>query len=387
MNSFYTLKESEQNTLFLILRHLFTNIYKILSELDPKEAEIFQTNNHYYHEQENSHDHNHDHKGCSEELLKYMFIPRDKMTFFQKDLDDMLKTYNFKDYIPSFLEDLSKKFFNIKKNGIKDKLDWNDEAEKFVINQVSSQGVNHLLLSELRKKARKDDYIDSKQPLLLATPNSWYEKYPKIKLDFIKSDTIKEFFSKGYSVQDFSNSYDLHSNLFTETIYFYHEGRFEAPSQQEQDVRNDRLLNFSFSMLESRSTPSLYELCKCLVAIPFELNSKANLIAQASESFQLSYFKKNGFHKVHFDSAFEKERDTGRKISIIYMFNEEKNKTSKVNLFNSKKESIAELVISSCQLLMIKSRVHSYEITDIAPNSFILRYWVNGPSDESNQRF
>lgn len=389
MNSQYTLNISEQNTLFLIFRHLFTNIYKVLSELDPKEAEIFQTNNHYFHEQENIHDqqHDHSHKSCSEELLKYFFIPRDKMTFFQKDLDEMLKDYNFKDYISIFLEDLSKKFFNIKNNGIKDKLEWNDEAEKFVINQLTSQGVNTILLNELRKKARKDDYIDSKQPLLLATPNSWYEKYPKIKLDFLKPETIRDFFSKGYSYQDFANSFDLNINLFNETIYFYHEGRFEAPSQLENDSRNDRFLNFTFSMLETKSTPNLFELCRCLIALPFEFNSKANILAQASESFQLSYFKKNGFHKLHFDSSFLKEKDTGRKISILYLFTDDKKKSAKITLFNAEKEKIDEIILTPCKLFMLKSRIQSYELTEISSNSFILRYWINGPSDESNLKF
>ncbi len=102
--------------------------------------------------------------------------------------------------MPTALNTIALKYKNIKDSGVKDKLKWDEETERFVMKQTMEAGMSSLLIAEVRKNSRKEDYIDSKQPLLLATPNSWYEKWPKIKLEFLLSDTMKSLFEKGYAV-------------------------------------------------------------------------------------------------------------------------------------------------------------------------------------------
>jgi hypothetical protein len=84
MQSNYSLNEKESELLLKIIKKNFINLFKILHELDPKEGEIFQKNNHYYLEQDHDHDHAHDqnHSACSIELVKKFYIPEDKMTYF-----------------------------------------------------------------------------------------------------------------------------------------------------------------------------------------------------------------------------------------------------------------------------------------------------------------
>jgi len=370
-----SLSETEYKELIAILKDNFINLYRILLEVDPKEGDLFQKQNQYYHDKIDGAHHN-----CKDTMNKF-FIPESEMTYCQKILYEMTKDYKLKETLPPILDELYKKYQNIKKGGIKDNLEWNKETEKFVLTQVLTQGIVHMFAKEMRSQLTKENFVDSKQPLLLATPNAWYEKFPKIKLDFLLPDSIKSLIERGFAIQKkFIEESDFPKMLHNEVIYFYHEGRFEAPKDEQS--RNDRTLSFSLQSLDEKSVKHLYKICVICSALPFELNLKANIICQVSETFQLSYYKTQGFHKAHFDSSFDSSKDNGNKISVIYLISNSSNGKADIKLFEENDINKFEQVeIKSGDILLLKSRVRAYEINNITEGSFLLRYWVNGPSD------
>jgi len=404
------LEVQEVKKLISIIKKDFINLYRILYELDPVEAEKFQNLNHYYfdkahcksekcdkdhhhdhdhshshkHEEHSGHKHDHDH----EAVMKEFFIPENELSFTQKLLYDLYKDYKFEQILPEILNELGKKFNNIKQGGIRDKLGWDEKAEEFVLIKVLSEGLTKEIVNRLRKEMQRDQLVESKQPMLLATPQSWYEKFPKIKLDFLTSDIIKTLFDQGYVIKsNFVDEVGYTSALDNEVKYFYHEGRFEEPVVSESKTRNDKLLTFSFTDVDPKSSRALYHLCRSLTAFPFEMNLKASIYSQVSEVFQLSYFSENeSFQHVHYDSSFKEKFDNGKKISALYVFSE--NSKAKLKLVIHKKEStevLEERDLEVGSVCLLKSRVIPYALKDIPAKTFILRYWVNGPADSANQ--
>ena len=400
MNNKISLEAQEVKALISIIKKDFINLYRILYELDPVEAEKFQNLNHHYfdkahcksekcdsdhhHHEHSGHKHDHDH----EAVMKEFFIPEKELSFTQKLLYDMYKDYKFEQILPEILDDLGKKFNNIKQGGVRDKLGWDEKAEEFVLIKVLSEGFTKAIVNKLRKEMQRDQLVESKQPMLLATPQSWYEKFPKIKLDFLNADIIKNLFEQGYIIKpNFVEETGFTSALDNEVKYFYHEGRFEESVISERKTRNDKILTFGFTDVDPRSSKALYHLCRILTALPFEFNLKASIYAQVSEVFQLSYFSENSsFQEVHYDSSFKEKLDNGKKISALYVFSE--NSKARPKLVIHQKDSsevLEEKELEVGGLCLLKSRIIPYALKDIPAKTFILRYWINGPADTANQ--
>ena len=158
--------------------------------------------------------------------------------------------------------------------------------------------------------------------MLLATPQSWEQQHPEIKLDFLPSEALSAIDKLNYAViKGFINNRDFSRKLYKELNYLEIDGKFDE-AINEKNVRSDRILWISLSDIDKNSYRNLYFICHILSSIPYELNKKTQIYAQASELFQLSFFNSDGsFHKKHMDSSFEKEYDNGRKLSVMYFCN------------------------------------------------------------------
>lgn len=84
-----------------------------------------------------------------------------------------------------------------------------------------------------------------------------------------------------------------------------------------------------------------------------------------------SYFKEKGFHKRHQDSGVSS--DTGKKFTVILAL-----ERTEVTLYSGDGVE-TELTMEARDLLILKSRVFSYETKCPNPRSFMLRYWISGP--------
>ena len=293
------------------------------------------------------------------------------------------------------LEKLAETFFRIKNQGIKDKLPWDKENEQYVLHEVLREGVQKEFLIEIKKRMLQEQKIDSKQPGLFATPSVWERQHKDIPLDLLKSNTIENLILKGYGFQNDFMSSDFVRALYKELHYLSLEGKFEEMIQ-EQEVRNDRCLWVTLSEIEKKDFKFLYHLCERLSALPYELNKKnTQLVAQISETCQISYFPENSYHKLHIDSAFEGKLDNGKKITCLYFCNidpDNKIESAKIRVYNQvlvkgKEDIYEEFDMEWDGLLVMKSRKVGYQILEGKGKRFIVRFWINGPADFIKKEF
>jgi len=275
---------------------------------------------------------------------------------------------------------------------------WDAQTEQFVIKEVLREGCVVEMIKIVKEKIQEEQSCDSRQPLLLATPNVWKEKYPKLKLDFLEGDVIRDLVNNNYAYKpNYIDELDFDKLLVDEISYFEHEGRLDSIQGAEALIRNDKVTWVNLHDIKAEKSRKLYHLIQIFNALPFELNLKANLYTQISEVIQLSAFPKGeeALHKLHMDSAFEKKLDTGRKFSVLYFcFKNDDGKSLPVMRLKRKvlekekgewEEEVKELSVGSNSLVILKSRLIGYEIQ--APENvklFVVRYWIHGPGDLTN---
>ncbi len=56
-----------------------------------------------------------------------MHIPESERSAIEKCIGNIVNKIQLRDTLPQLIENLQKKYFNIKNGGLKDKLNWNDE--------------------------------------------------------------------------------------------------------------------------------------------------------------------------------------------------------------------------------------------------------------------
>jgi hypothetical protein len=87
------------------------------------------------------------------------------------------------------------------------------------------------------------------------------------------------------------------------------------------------VLSYNFTEIEKiEEFKDLHAVTRNLYFLPFELNMHASTLAlQVSEHFDISYFAQDhAYHHKHMDSSLAKDQDTGLKLTIIYILNDDK---------------------------------------------------------------
>ncbi|KRX11086.1 hypothetical protein PPERSA_05195 [Pseudocohnilembus persalinus] len=374
------------------------------------ESDIFKQKNQYYHDlkhkdkQKNKHDHS---QGgcCGSTFHSKIYIPINERNQLEKVCGEVFDKHKLVNMIPEFLDFAGEKFFKIKEGGIRDNLQWDLKTEQYLLHEVMKQAVENFFLQKIKKLLQKDQKIDNAQPLLLATPAGWEQQNPKIKLNFLSPDSLKQLHEDNYTIiPNFTKNLDYVRALYKELRFIERDGRFDFPAGEEE-LRNDKILWLDLQQIDKDQFSKLYFICNILTSIPYELNKKdMKYYALSSEMFQLSYFSEHDtFQKVHMDSHFDSKKDTGRTLSVLYFSNNEFDlKYSKTEIEKMQKEKNAVLRIYQNEekskhidieqqadtLVLLKSRIIPYEILpNKTEKKFILRFWVNGPQDKENRRF
>ncbi|KAM3142275.1 hypothetical protein pb186bvf_005684 [Paramecium bursaria] len=376
------LTEEQTKQLVKIFRKYFLNAYKMIFMIDQKQADNFKDRNIYYYEQQHQnhnhkHDHNHDQKsGCCGTFFAKIYIPYKEQTPLEKIVHESFSKFNVKENMPKLLKYCSDRFMNIKKGGEKDKLVWDTEAEVYILNEVLREGLQLYFQKEIKKQMQTEHVIDSKQQLLLATPQTWTSKHPKIPLEFLSGPFIESLMKKGHGqMNPFIKNKDFTRALFKELDYLERDGRFEDQIQ-ESGIRQDKTLWVTLSQIEKESFKNIYFIAHILSALPYELNSKAQILAQISEAYQFSYFNKQRTqHKMHYDSSFEKNLDTGKKVTILYACLEDEHSQNRVIVDG------VEYVLEQDIMIGLMSRKVPYEVIGDGSKFFLVRYWIDGPSN------
>lgn len=99
------------------------------------------------------------------------------------------------------MNDLGKKFFNIKKSGISDGQSWTQETEAYLVKEVLKEGVKRHFLKILQNSMQKRHKSDSTEVGLHATPISWKQKFPDHPLNTLEPMTISILDHQGYAIE------------------------------------------------------------------------------------------------------------------------------------------------------------------------------------------
>ncbi|CAK78632.1 unnamed protein product (macronuclear) [Paramecium tetraurelia] len=364
---------SDQEILLVkIFRKYFLNAYKLIFSLDQKQADRFKEKNTYYYTQQHKdchHEHKDDDRNCCGSFFAKVYIPEKERSALEQIVFEQLSKNNIRAKLPQILDYLQQRFNSIKKSGKKDNLQWDVETEVYILNEVLREGLQFYFLKEIRLEMQKEQYIDSKQQMLVATPQTWINKYPKIELNFLSADFMYDLMNTGWSVMNkFINNNDYCHALFKELDFLERDGRFEEVQTELQ--RDDKTFWLTLSQMDKDSFKNLYFISHILSALPYELNSKnKDLLVQISESYQISFFGgKDKKHKKHFDSSFDKKADTGKKFTFLYVVN-----PVTIEIEEQK------ITLQPDNIVGLMSRKIPYALQSNDGRAFLIRYFIDGP--------
>ena len=202
------------------------------------------------------------------------------------------------------------------------------------------EGCQAFFLGKIRVALKQKSKVDAKQPMLMAIANTWYNKYPTLKLEFLTAEFISNVSNNGFAIdQHWCRDLPPLESLKAELGFFEKDGRFdELPSQQ--DLRNDRVMWLPSGL---PPTSGFTQVVTKLYSIPFELTSKTPMVCSISESIQFSYFKANGLQKNN------STKDTGVKFTVLLPF-------EKINVKMRSLTNELTLEVLPGSLLVYKSR-------------------------------
>jgi hypothetical protein len=288
--------------------------------------------------------------------------------------------------LPSYLDQVSTIFENIKAKGRKDGLEMDKDTEKKVLAQVLEEGLTRRLVQEVNKLNRKEEETFSKQPMLLAYPSGYREK-AFCELDALTIPTVQSLMENDWAVQDDIFDYDSAHSTFAEAESLDFDGRFEELMQQKlKGIRNDSVLWIYKHIIDAaiegkHETPihltlsyckSLKKISDFFFSLPFELNKKTKLGLQITDCISLDCFSVDNFHKAHLDSGFGKE-DTGRKVTCIYVISNSDDHVIEVNG--------QAVQLKNNRLILAKSRKVSIGIPPVREKLFLAYFYILGPCD------
>ena len=156
------------------------------------------------------------------------------------------------------------------------------------------------------------------------------------------------------------------------------EGKFEVrrPKSSIQAAtselsQTDKFLDYTLAKIDKlEELQYLKHLSTFLFYLPFEINQRAQLNLQVSETFQLSYLdsgtSKDSYIRDRRDSGFENKTDSGIKLTILYVINGDQGKSSTLTLTSNSEISEndkAEVELLGNTLVLFNARAFSYSIS------------------------
>ena len=353
----------------LLIEHI--DVHKVIYLIDREAAQKFK---------EKTHGGGHcGHKHHSIEL-------NESTTHLEKLVAEVTSRSSLYAILPSYLDQVSLIFENIKAKGKKDKLEMDKDTEVKVLEQVLEEGLTRRLVQEVNKLNRKEEETFSKQPMLLAYPSGYREKCNE-ELDYLPMETVSTLMEQDWAIQDDFLDYDTSHGLFSEAESLDFDGRFEELMQQKiKGIRNDSILWIYKHIIDAavegkHETPIHLTLSYCkylkklndlFFSFPFELNKKTKLGLQITDCMCLDCFSVENFHKSHFDSGFGKE-DSGRKITCIYIISNSDSDTIEINN--------QQVSLKNNRFLILKSRKVSISVPPVQSKVFLAYFYILGPCD------
>lgn len=80
-----------------------------------------------------------------------------------------------------------KRLWAIIAKGKEEGLELDEQTEKYLVEQTMTEGCQAFFVGKIKASLQQQSKMDAKQPMLMALSNTWYNKYPDLKLDFLRS--------------------------------------------------------------------------------------------------------------------------------------------------------------------------------------------------------
>jgi hypothetical protein len=237
------------------------------------------------------------------------------MNNFESNLYEIYEQFYYPSNIDKLLTFLNEKFEKITKQGVKDGLNLDKDAERELIHKLMLEGIPFYINEQLKNKMKQFEESISEQPMLLAYPNAIKKQN---LLNFLNPKYISILVNDDYVSIDEKIYPDFKEyEIFNMFKYLYLEGIFEDTSIKNKDLRKDFILNFHKDYFKESKHTEIYNLAQLITHLPYELNLKySNLALQTNDYIQASYFRENhSYIKQVIDSSFK--TDTGRKITVM----------------------------------------------------------------------
>jgi hypothetical protein len=116
------------------------------------------------------------------------------MNNFEINLFEIYEQFYYPSSIDKMLTYLNEKFEKITKQGVKDGLKLDKEAERELIHKLMLEGIPYYLNEQLKNKMKSFEESISEQPMLLAYPNA----VKKNLLNFVDPKYIAKLINDNY---------------------------------------------------------------------------------------------------------------------------------------------------------------------------------------------
>ena len=246
--------ESDTEALIEILRNQFVDIPKIISLVDPNRATEFKKRNQLAHMAKHTHDSKEG--SCCSVQNKIYIEPKD-LSSVEKAINEVLTSASFfKSNLREILDKVDAAQKSMKKRATERCMMLDEAMEKELLSKCLMETVNRQIFSHVYTQLKKQDQTYSKQPGLLAHPQTVVGQ-SDCNLDQLSTDEFSQFVSQGFVfVKNFlkHGTYDrVVKPLLKRLTLLEMEGKFDVRRPQNAVTpvtRHDKFFDFSLNQLE-----------------------------------------------------------------------------------------------------------------------------------------
>eukprot|EP01069_Polyplicarium_translucidae_P001672 Polyplicarium_translucidae@DN1764_c0_g1_i1.p1 len=258
---------------------------------------------------------------CSHHGPRYVFRKTDDDNIGAV-LDESITDARLREVLASVAERSHHVYQRIVKSGKNENMVLNTSESSRIKREVLQEVLSREILKAAATRAKLSHVRSSHDGGLLANP-AGYRDGP---LSTLHNVTIASLMNTGRAVQEGLLGEEMRNSVLSECQLVEFEGHLSevAPSTSHRPTfRGDRICWLGPENLHPERQKGLLGLCDTLMALPYELNKKCNLLLQAASVFEISCFTGGGtHHAMHFDSGYSETSNTGRKVAAVYFPNE-----------------------------------------------------------------
>lgn len=323
---------------------------------------------------------------------------------FQKDdqddigavLDKWATEAYIKEVAPETCEKAYSVFVRVVSRGLKEGAQLSEQEAKLLRQDTLKEALIRQIVSRVCEETRLGHVLDGKEGGFMANPSGYNEG----RLDSLKSETVEALMTTGFATQPLYVGETMRKQVLQDLEWLDFDGRMtdmSGVSGGTEQFRTDHMCWLSPTDIDRERQSGLTYLMQQMMALPFELNKKANLFLHGACTFQIAMYPATKSHyRKHFDSGYGEKSDNGRKITAIYYPNppnwvpdhggsirmyprqtkaeQEKKREANVDTH------VADIKPGPDLLLLFRARDVPHEVLPCHRKRFAVTLWMVGPA-------